>query len=182
MNKGPEPYIVDNRIRRSEHGRSTVLITKEVVRLVALVITLTLGFWLSAQGASYLRIGHLEEQHGAFWSQPAPEVKVDLFVPEKTGIVLYGTMLGGVLLGQLFAYVIARPNQQIRIKPLLRCLNTGRSWAAALASPLVFFSTFSSLLTLKGPVMYFYALQDGFFCLTIFNGIAAVMVRRDKAK
>ena len=98
------------------------------------------------------------------------------------GLLFYVTMLAGIILGQLFQAVIAKPDKQVRVRELLRTLNTGRSWAAMLASPIVFFSTAPSLLALGGGlVAFFYALQNGFFCLTVFNGISAKFTSSTKA-
>ena len=94
--------------------------------------------------------------------------------PLLLGALFYGTMLAGVALGQLFQHVTIKPNQQVRIRELLKALNTGRSWAAILASPVVFFATVPSLLALGAvSVSFFYALQSGFFCLAAFSAISA---------
>ena len=90
------------------------------------------------------------------------------------GLLFYATMLAGIALGQLFQEVVAKPDEQVKLKKLLRTLNKGRSWAAMLASPIVFFSTVPSLLALGAvSVAFFYALQNGFFCLAVFNAISA---------
>ena len=83
-------------------------------------------------------------------------------------------MLAGILLCQLFQVVVSKPDEQVRFTELMKTLNSGRSWAAMLASPIVFFSTLSSLLELGiTSTAFFYALQNGFFCLAIFNTISA---------
>lgn len=90
------------------------------------------------------------------------------------GALFYATMLAGIALGQLFQEVIAKPDEQVELKKLIRTLNKGRSWAAMLASPIVFFSTVPSLLDLGAvSVAFFYALQNGFFCLAVFNAVSA---------
>lgn len=95
----------------------------------------------------------------------------EFFIP---GLLLYATMLVGIVLSQLFQEVIAKPDEPVKPRDLIRSLSKGRSWAAILASPIVFFSTAPSLLALgPGTVAFFYALQNGFFCLAIFNAISA---------
>jgi hypothetical protein len=90
------------------------------------------------------------------------------------GVLLFGTMLIGIVAGQLFQEVSSRANERVRLGALLGTLNRGRAWAAMLVSPIVFFSTLSSLLGLgPSPIAFFYAFQNGFFCLAIFNGISA---------
>jgi len=102
----------------------------------------------------------------------APRVSIETRDPIVRGSLLYATMLTGIVLGQLFNYTIARPNRQIHLEPLFRSLNTGRSWAAMLASPVVFFMTFPTVIVVRESVVYFYALQTGFFCLSILDGVA----------
>jgi hypothetical protein len=90
-----------------------------------------------------------------------------------TGLILYIFMMFGILLGQLFQEVTSKPEKEVSLKELLKALNRGKSWGAFLASPIVFFSTASSLLELGvSTIALYYALQNGFFCMTIFNGIS----------
>ena len=94
--------------------------------------------------------------------------------PFALAALLFPTMLAGILLCQLFQVVVSKPDEQVRFTELMKTLNSGRSWAAMLASPIVFFSTLSSLLELGiTSTAFFYALQNGFFCLAIFNTISA---------
>ncbi len=145
-----------------------------------LVISIIGGMIISL-GAAYIS---LPDSPSILLSLPFGSIKTlgmfpefaNLAIPASLvlGILLYCTMLLGIALCHMFQTAMAHPNKPVRFNTLLQSLNKGSSWASFLASPIVFFSSASSLLELGfRPVAFFYALQNGFFCLTIFDGIKA---------
>lgn len=141
------------------------------MKRLGLVISLVGGIFISFVGVrfSLLTFRVTGEEFQSLYAFSLSEYRSLIL-----GLLFYATMLAGIALGQLFQEVIAKPDEQVKLKELIRTLNKGRSWAAMLASPIVFFSTVPSLLALGAvSVAFFYALQNGFFCLAVFNAISA---------
>ena len=146
-----------------------------MMKRYGLVISLLIGAFFSFIGVMILYLGPGSEGGGPrFWFSHE-------WGPLALSFLFFITMIAGIVIGQLFQFVASKPDENIHFTELVQALNKGRSWSAILASPLVFFSTFSSLLAMGAtPVAFFYAFQNGFFCLAIFSSMSAKFSRSDR--